>query len=54
MFRAFLKVVAVLGVPETCWRSPGMFDKVVELGSSWRDDPIFAPTREELLAIVAG
>jgi hypothetical protein len=43
-----------LACPEDVLAEPGMFDKVVELGSSWREDPVFAPTRDELLAIVAG
>jgi 2-polyprenyl-6-methoxyphenol hydroxylase-like FAD-dependent oxidoreductase len=54
VFRAFLKVAGVLACPEEVLAQPGIFDKVIELGSGWRDEPIFAPTREELLAIVAG
>jgi 2-polyprenyl-6-methoxyphenol hydroxylase-like FAD-dependent oxidoreductase len=54
LFRAFLKVAGVLACPEEVLSEPGVLDKVIELGAGWRDDPVFAPTREELLAIVAG
>jgi 2-polyprenyl-6-methoxyphenol hydroxylase-like FAD-dependent oxidoreductase len=54
VFRAFLKVAGVLACPEEVLAQPGIFDKVVELGSGWREEPVFAPTRDELLAIVAG
>jgi len=33
---------------------PGMVDKIQALGGGWREEPTLAPTREELLAIVAG
>jgi hypothetical protein len=54
VFRAFLKVAGVLACPEDVLAQPGIFDKVVELGSSWRDDPVLSPSRDELSAIVAG
>ncbi|HEV7526428.1 MAG TPA: FAD-dependent oxidoreductase [Acidimicrobiia bacterium] len=54
LFRAFLNIAGVLQCPDEVFAAPGVFEKVVELGASWRDEPVFAPTREELLAIVAG
>jgi hypothetical protein len=33
---------------------PGLLDKVIALGAGWRDEPIPAPSRAELLSIVAG
>ena len=54
LFRAMLKVAAVLACPDEVLAPPGVFEKVVELGASWRDEPSFAPTRAELLATVAG
>jgi len=54
LFRGLLKIVTVLECPETVLAEPGVVEKVVELGSNWREAPIFAPTREELLAVVAG
>jgi 2-polyprenyl-6-methoxyphenol hydroxylase-like FAD-dependent oxidoreductase len=53
-FRAMLRIVGVLACPDEVLAEPGVFEKVVELGADWRDEPVFAPTREELLAIVAG
>ena len=54
LFRVFMKVVGVLEGPDEALAAPGVLDKVVELGANWRDDPTLAPTREELLAVVAG
>jgi len=33
---------------------PGLLDKVIALGAGWRDEPLPAPSRGELLSIVAG
>ena len=33
---------------------PGLLDKVIALGAGWRDEPVPAPSRAELLSIVAG
>ena len=54
LFRSFLRIAGVLACPDEVLAAPGVFEKVVELGGNWREDPVFAPTREELLAIVAG
>ncbi len=54
LFREFMKVVGVIANADDVMAQPGVFEKVVELGANWRDDPSLAPTREELLAIVAG
>jgi hypothetical protein len=54
LFRLMLRILAVLAVPDEVLAQPGVLDKVMELGAGWRDDPTFAPTREELLAVVAG
>ena len=54
LFRSMLRVAAVLACPEEVLAEPGVADKARELGGNWRDEPVFAPTREELLAIVAG
>jgi 2-polyprenyl-6-methoxyphenol hydroxylase-like FAD-dependent oxidoreductase len=53
VLRAFLKVAGVLELPADVMASPGLFEKVIELGAGWRDAEVPAPTREELLAIVA-
>lgn len=52
-FRAFLSVVGMLQTPDEVLARPGVFEKVVALGASWRDQPTFGPTRDELLSIVS-
>lgn len=54
LFRGLLSTLAVIENPETVLAQPGLLEKIVELGSGWRDEPTLAPTREELLTIVAG
>jgi 2-polyprenyl-6-methoxyphenol hydroxylase-like FAD-dependent oxidoreductase len=54
LFRSMLKLVGVIANPDEVLAEPGVFEKVVELGGNWRDEPSFAPTRDELLAIVGG
>src|SRR5438445_359903 len=54
LFRALLKIMAVFACPDEVLAPPGVVQKVVELGANWRDEPSFAPTREELLAVVGG
>ena len=55
MFRAFLKVASVLELPADALAAPGVFEKVVELGSGWRaaQAEMPAPNRQQLLSIVA-
>jgi hypothetical protein len=52
--RLFVKAAMVLESPREAFGTPGLFDKVVELGSGWRQDPILAPSRDEIVALVAG
>jgi len=33
---------------------PGLLDKAIALGADWRQEPVPAPSRAELLSIVAG
>ncbi len=54
LFRSMLRIAGVLASPADVFATPGVAERVIELGADWRDDPVFAPTREELLAIVAG
>jgi 2-polyprenyl-6-methoxyphenol hydroxylase-like FAD-dependent oxidoreductase len=54
VFRALLETLGVLSYTDEVLARPGMAQKVRELGGGWRDEPTFAPTREELLAIVNG
>jgi hypothetical protein len=41
----------VLELPEAVLSRPGIFEKVIEYGSEWRNEPAFGPTRDELVAI---
>ena len=49
--RALFDIGFVLRPPQEVFARPGLRDKVLRLGSGWRDEPSFGPTREELLAL---
>ena len=49
--RAFLEIRLVLRTPEEVFARPGLRDQVLQLGSGWRDQPPFGPTREQFLAL---
>jgi 2-polyprenyl-6-methoxyphenol hydroxylase-like FAD-dependent oxidoreductase len=53
-FRGVIDVALVLELPEVVLARPGMFDKVVELGSDWRSEPAFGPDRAELVKLANG
>jgi 2-polyprenyl-6-methoxyphenol hydroxylase-like FAD-dependent oxidoreductase len=50
-FRAFLDIAFVLELPEVALARPGLFEKVIEHGAAWRDEPAFGPDRAELVAL---
>ncbi len=52
--RGFVSVAMVLSREADVLSRPGMLDKVTALGAGWREEPIPAPGRRELLSIVAG
>jgi 2-polyprenyl-6-methoxyphenol hydroxylase-like FAD-dependent oxidoreductase len=52
--RGFVSVAMVLSRAADVLARPGLFDKVIALGAGWRDEPVPAPRRAELLSIVAG
>jgi 2-polyprenyl-6-methoxyphenol hydroxylase-like FAD-dependent oxidoreductase len=52
--RGFVTVAMLLGRAPDVAARPGLLDKVTALGAEWRDEPIPAPSRAELLSIVAG
>jgi hypothetical protein len=54
VFRAFLRIVGVLSLPGDVLAQPGILDKVIELGSGWRDAGTLGPDRAELLALIDG
>jgi hypothetical protein len=51
--RGFVGVSMVLSRATEVAARPGLLDKVIALGSGWRDEPVPAPSRAELLSIVA-
>jgi 2-polyprenyl-6-methoxyphenol hydroxylase-like FAD-dependent oxidoreductase len=53
MLRALLDVAGVLALPEEVFARPGVVERVIELGSGWRDEQFPGPSRDELVALVA-
>jgi 2-polyprenyl-6-methoxyphenol hydroxylase-like FAD-dependent oxidoreductase len=51
VFRGFIDIVSVLELPDAVLARPGMFEKVVELGADWRNEPAIGPNRDELVAM---
>jgi len=51
--RGFVTVAMVLSRETDVLSGPGMLEKVTALGGDWRDEPIPAPSREELPSTVA-
>jgi 2-polyprenyl-6-methoxyphenol hydroxylase-like FAD-dependent oxidoreductase len=52
--RGFVSVAMVLSRAADVTARPGLLDKVIALGAGWRDEPLPAPGRGELLSIVGG
>jgi len=51
--RAGIAIAGLVRSPDEVLGDPGLFDKIVALGGTWRDEPALGPTRDELLSIVA-
>ena len=51
-FRGFLDIVMVQALPDEVMSRPGLFEKVIALGSDWRQDPVIGPDRAALVALV--
>jgi len=54
VMRAYFEIVGVLSLPEDVLARPGMFERVIELGSGWRDEQLPGLSRDELLATIGG
>jgi flavin-dependent dehydrogenase len=52
MLRTFLDIAGVIAAPDEVFARPGLFERVIELGSGWRDEGLPGMSREELLAVV--
>jgi flavin-dependent dehydrogenase len=53
LLRAVLEIASVLTLPEELLARPGVFERVIELGSDWREQQTPGLSREELVAAVA-
>jgi flavin-dependent dehydrogenase len=53
VFRAFLEIVGVLTLPQEVLGRPGLRDKVLALAEGQQPPPVAAPSRTELLAMMA-
>jgi len=51
--RALFDIRFVLEQPERVYARAGLREKILDIGSGWRDAPPFGPTRAELLALVS-
>jgi 2-polyprenyl-6-methoxyphenol hydroxylase-like FAD-dependent oxidoreductase len=52
--RASLEIVSVLETPDEVLSRPGLMEKVVSVGSGWRDEPLLGLSRKELVAVASG
>jgi 2-polyprenyl-6-methoxyphenol hydroxylase-like FAD-dependent oxidoreductase len=52
--RGYVTVTMLLGRAADVAARPGLPGKVTALGGGWRDEPLPAPSRDQLLSIVAG
>jgi 2-polyprenyl-6-methoxyphenol hydroxylase-like FAD-dependent oxidoreductase len=52
--RANFDIRFVLQTPAEVFARPGLRDKTLTLGSDWRDEPPFGPTRQQILGLVSG
>jgi 2-polyprenyl-6-methoxyphenol hydroxylase-like FAD-dependent oxidoreductase len=53
VLRAFIRVAGLIDRAEEVLADPAVLEKVVALGAGWRDAPSLAPSRDELLVVVA-
>ena len=54
LLRAFFRAAFVLDPLDEALAAPGMSERAMELGADWRDEPVPAPPRGELVAIANG
>ncbi len=53
LVRASFDIRFVLRTSEEVFARPGLRDKILQMGSGWRDEPPLGPNREQLLALVS-
>jgi hypothetical protein len=54
LLRTAIRAAFVLDPLDEALAAPGISERVMELGADWRDEPLPAPPREELVAIANG
>jgi hypothetical protein len=54
LLRAFFRAAFVRDPLDEALAAPGVSERVMELGGDWRDEPVPAPPREDLVAIANG
>jgi 2-polyprenyl-6-methoxyphenol hydroxylase-like FAD-dependent oxidoreductase len=54
ILRARLRIAGLLESSDDVLGAPGVFERVVELGAGWRDEPTYGASREEFLQALAG
>jgi len=54
MLRARLRIAGLLESSDDVLAAPGVFERVIELGAGWRDEPTYGASREEFLQALAG
>jgi 2-polyprenyl-6-methoxyphenol hydroxylase-like FAD-dependent oxidoreductase len=52
--RGYITITMMLGRARDVLARPGLLEKVTALGAGWREEPLPAPSRDQLLSIVAG
>ena len=51
LLRIFIRAALILDPLDRALARPGVTERVIELGHAWREEPVMAPPREELVAI---
>jgi flavin-dependent dehydrogenase len=54
ILRARLRIAGLLELADDVLGAPGVFERVIELGAGWRDEPTYGADREEFLQALAG
>jgi hypothetical protein len=54
MLRARLRIAGLLQPAADVLASPGVAERVIELGAGWRDEPWLGANREEFLRALNG
>src|SRR3954447_16041820 len=54
ILRARLRIAGLLQSSDDVLATPGVFERIIELGAGGRAEPTFGPSREELLQTIAG